>query len=99
MMVDVAGSLGVTGKEAAEALEEAGIACNFNQIPFDPRPPRVSSGIRLGTPAITTRGFREAQTRQVGQWIVRVLQNMGDEKVRREVRQETRALCRAFPLG
>jgi glycine hydroxymethyltransferase len=99
MMVDVAGSLGVTGKDAAEMLEEAGIACNFNQIPFDPRPPRVSSGIRLGTPAITTRGFREAQTRQVGQWIVRVLQNMDDDKVRRDVRQETRALCRAFPLG
>jgi glycine hydroxymethyltransferase len=99
MMVDVAGSVGVTGKDASAALEEAGIACNMNQIPFDPRPPRVSSGIRLGTPAITTRGFREPQARQVGQWIVRVLQNMEDDKVRREVRQETRALCRAFPLG
>ncbi len=99
MLVDVAGSVGVTGKDASEALEEAGIACNMNQIPFDPRPPRVSSGIRLGTPAITTRGFREPQTRQVGEWIVRVLKNIKDEKVRHEVRQETRALCRAFPLG
>lgn len=99
MMVDVAGSVGVTGRDASDALEEAGIACNKNQIPFDPRPPLVTSGIRLGTPAVTTRGFGAAEMRQVGQWIVRVLKHAQSEDVRHQVREETRALCRAFPLS
>ncbi|MHB1317693.1 MAG: aminotransferase class I/II-fold pyridoxal phosphate-dependent enzyme, partial [Anaerolineae bacterium] len=98
MMVDVSTSLDITGKAAQEALEEAGIACNKNQIPFDQRSPMVSSGIRLGSPAVTTRGFREAQMKQVARWIVRVLQHVDDAAERKSVRQETRALCRAFPL-
>jgi glycine hydroxymethyltransferase len=97
-MVDVSTSLDITGKAAQEALEEAGIACNKNQIPFDQRSPMVSSGIRLGRPAVTTRGFREAQMKQIARWIVRVLQHMDDPAERKGVRQETRALCRAFPL-
>jgi glycine hydroxymethyltransferase len=98
MMVDVSTSLNITGKDAQIALEEAGIACNKNQIPFDQRAPMVSSGIRLGTPAVTTRGFRTAQMRQVARWIVRTLQHMDDAAERKGIRQETRALCRAFPL-
>lgn len=99
MLVDVLGSLGVTGRDAANALEGAGIVCNKNMIPFDKRSPMVTSGIRLGTPAATTRGFGETQMRQIAQWIVQVLRNRDDENVRHEVRQEARALCRAFPLG
>ena len=99
MLVDVLGSLGVTGRDAANALEGAGIVCNKNQIPFDKRSPMVTSGIRLGTPAATTRGFGETQMRQIAQWIVQVLRNRDDKAVRHDVRQETRALCRAFPLG
>lgn len=98
MMVDTVTSYDVTGKDAQEALEEAGIACNKNQIPFDQKPPLVSSGIRLGTPAVTTRGFREAQMKQVARWIGRVLEQIDDPAERKSVRQETRALCRAFPL-
>jgi glycine hydroxymethyltransferase len=98
MMMDVSTSLNITGKDAQIALEEAGIACNKNQIPFDQRAPMVSSGIRLGTPAVTTRGFRTAQMRQVARWIVRALQHMDDPAERKGIRQETRALCRAFPL-
>jgi len=98
MMVDVSSSMGISGKDAQEALEAAGIACNKNQIPFDQRPPLLSSGIRLGTPAVTTRGFRGPQMRQVARWIVQVLQNINDPTVLKSVRQETRALCRAFPL-
>ncbi|MGI6367186.1 MAG: serine hydroxymethyltransferase [Anaerolineae bacterium] len=98
MMVDVLSSYGITGRDAQEALEEAGLACNKNQIPFDTKSPMVSSGIRLGTPAVTTRGFRAPQMKQVARWIAEVLQHKDDPAVIKSVRQETRALCRAFPL-
>ena len=96
MLVDVS-SLGLTGRVAEEVLEQVGIACNKNQIPFDPRPPRVTSGVRLGTPAATTRGFGDDEMRLVGQIIGRALRHSDDELVLREVREQTLELCRAFP--
>lgn len=97
MLVDLT-SLSITGKDAVALLERAGIATNKNLIPFDPRPPRVTSGIRLGTPAITTRGCGPEEMQQIAGLIVRVLRAGKDEATLRQVRAEALALCRAFPL-
>ncbi|MHB1296342.1 MAG: serine hydroxymethyltransferase [Anaerolineae bacterium] len=97
MLVDLT-PLQVTGLAAERALDHAGLACNKNMIPFDPQPPKVTSGIRLGTPAATTRGMGSAQMRQIAGWIVRVLRDIDDESVCLAVREETLALCRAFPV-
>ena len=93
----------LTGKAAEESLDRAGITCNKNGVPFDPEKPTVTSGIRLGTPAATTRGFGVAEFQQVGQMITKVLdalaanpQNNGG--VEAEVREEVKALCRRFPI-
>ncbi len=88
----------LTGADAEQWLEAAGIICNKNGIPNDPRPPRVTSGLRLGTPALTTRGMKEAQMRQVAELIDRVLAANGDTSVSTAVRDEVRALCAEFPL-
>jgi glycine hydroxymethyltransferase len=88
----------ITGKEAEEALDRANITCNKNMIPFDPRTPFNPSGIRLGTPALTTRGMGEEQMKQVGQFIADVLHSVGDESVYARVKREVRELCQAFPL-
>jgi glycine hydroxymethyltransferase len=93
----------LTGKAAAESLERAGITCNKNGIPFDPEKPTVTSGVRLGTPAITTRGFGPAECRHLGELIVRVLDGLADHpednsKAEQAVRQEVRELCRRFPI-
>jgi glycine hydroxymethyltransferase len=71
---------------------------NKNAVPNDPRPPMVSSGLRLGTPAVTTRGFKEGEVRQLSHWIADVLDRMGDESVIERVRAEVLALCRRFPV-
>ncbi|MBE0481140.1 MAG: serine hydroxymethyltransferase [Dehalococcoidia bacterium] len=88
---------GITGNAAEKALDSAGITVNKNVIPFDPRAPQIASGIRLGTPAITTRGLGLHETRQVGRLIVKVLSNVADEKVRTEVRNEVNQICQRFP--
>ncbi len=97
MLVDVF-SKGVTGKAATAALGKAGITVNQNTIPFDQNPPLVASGIRIGTPAITTRGMAESEMDVVGDLIARVLAAPDDEHVQRLVRAEVEALCRKFPL-
>jgi len=97
MLVDVF-SKGITGKVAEAALGRAGITVNKNAIPFDKNPPLVASGIRVGTPAVTTRGMREAEMERVGEFIARVLAAPDDERVLQAVRAEVEALCRAFPL-
>jgi glycine hydroxymethyltransferase len=97
MLLDLS-SWSITGKEAEHVLDDAGLACNKNVIPFETKPPAVASGIRLGTPAATTRGLGEAQMRRVGEWIARVLRQPADADVLRQVRAETLALCREFPL-
>ncbi len=89
---------GITGKRAEKALDEVGITTNKNPIPFDKRPPTVTSGIRLGTPAITTRGFRVEDVRRIAAFVVKVLSNIGDRSVYQEVRQEVDEMCRLFPV-
>ena len=98
ILVDVKSSLNMSGKLAEKLLDEAGITCNKNTIPFETEKPFVTSGIRLGTAAMTTRGFKENEFRQVALWISRVLKNAEDEAVREEVRKEVRALTVQFPL-
>jgi len=97
MLVDFTGSE-LTGKVAEATLEHAGITVNKNAVPFDTRSPFVTSGIRIGTPATTTRGLKEEQMRQVGGWIARALQNVDNAQVLGEIRNEVRALCKRFPL-
>jgi glycine hydroxymethyltransferase len=87
-----------TGKDADAALGRANITVNKNAVPNDPRPPFVTSGLRIGTPAITTRGFREDESRQVGGLIADVLDGMGDEAVVARVRDAVMDLCRRFPV-
>ena len=98
ILVDVKSSLNMSGKLAEKLLDEAGITCNKITIPFETEKPFVTSGIRLGTAAMTTRGFKENEFRQVALWISRVLKNAEDEAVREEVRKEVRALTVQFPL-
>jgi glycine hydroxymethyltransferase len=97
VLIDVAGK-GVRGKEAEKALDEAYITVNKNSIPFDENPPLNPSGIRLGSPAVTTRGFAEPEMTEVGKLIGRVLSNIGSEEVIREVRQRVGVLTERFPL-
>ena len=97
MLVDVF-SKGVTGKAAEAALGRAGITVNKNAIPFDQNPPMVASGIRIGTPALTTRGMREPEMDLVGELIGRVLAAPDDERVAGTVKQEVDRLCKTFPL-
>ncbi len=88
----------ITGKDADAALGRAHITVNKNAVPNDPRPPMVTSGLRLGTPASTTRGFRETEIRQVAQWIADILDAGGAEEVVARVREQVSALCRRFPV-
>ena len=97
LLVDVF-SRGLTGRVSEEALERAGITVNKNAIPFDKQPPMVASGIRLGTPALTTRGMADAEMDTVAELIGRVLSAPEDDSVARMVRGEVEALCRKFPL-
>jgi glycine hydroxymethyltransferase len=96
LLVDVA-SRGVTGKTAEEALDHAGITVNKNKIPFDTRPPVDPSGIRVGTPALTTRGMRETEMRRIAGWIGAVLAAPADQAVLERVRGEVREMCGQFP--
>ncbi|HIN06392.1 MAG TPA: serine hydroxymethyltransferase [Dehalococcoidia bacterium] len=89
---------GITGKDADAALEKVGIIANKNAIPFDPKPPRVTSGIRVGTPAITSRGFDEAAVKTVSRLLVEVLNSINDEKVLNRVSQEVKELTSKFPV-
>ena len=89
---------GITGKDADAALEKVGIIANKNAIPFDPKPPRVTSGIRVGTPAITSRGFDEAAVKTVSRLLVEVLSSIDDEKALKRVSQEVKELTSKFPV-
>jgi glycine hydroxymethyltransferase len=87
----------MTGVQAADALEAAGIVVNFNSIPFSDLPPRVGGGIRFGTPALTSRGMGEAEMRQVGEFMARVLQKPDDTAGLEEVRKQVAELTARFP--
>jgi glycine hydroxymethyltransferase len=97
MLVDVFAK-GIRGKEAETALDRAFITANKNAIPFDVNPPLNPSGMRFGSPAVTTRGFREAEMREVGGLIVRVLENAANEGVLEDVRRRVSMLTERFPL-
>jgi glycine hydroxymethyltransferase len=97
MLVDVF-SKGINGKQAETALDAAGITVNKNVIPFDQNPPLTPSGIRIGTPALTTRGMKEAEMEAIGDWIADVLDRVEDAGVQKRVKQQVEALCEKFPL-
>jgi glycine hydroxymethyltransferase len=89
---------GVNGRDAANALENVGITCNKNLIPFDPLPAKVTSGIRLGTPGLTTRGMKEDDMRQIADWIAEIVSNMGDSARHVRVRQAVVQFASRFPM-
>src|SRR6202047_1310057 len=91
-------SRGITGTDAEKALERAGITVNKNSIPFDPLPPMKGGGIRLGSPSVTTRGLREAEMQEVGDWVADVLEHMGDSAVEQRVRKQVAELAGSFPI-
>ncbi len=97
MLLDFSGTE-LTGKAAEETLEKAGITVNKNAVPFDTRSPFVTSGIRIGTPASTTRGLKETEMRQIGAWIDEALLNLENAAVLTRIRGEIRELCQQFPL-
>jgi glycine hydroxymethyltransferase len=95
MLVDLRNK-GITGKQAEKALEEAGITVNKNMVPFDPQKPWVASGIRIGTPAVTTRGMKEKDMEVIAEMIDRVLNDTENEKIKEEVRKEVESFCKKF---
>ena len=98
LLVDVKASIGMSGKQAEALLDEAGITCNKNTIPFDTEKPFVTSGIRLGSAAMTSRGFKEKEFEQIGEWIVRALRcTSGSEEIR-SLREEVLALTAQYPI-
>jgi glycine hydroxymethyltransferase len=97
MLVDVTG-LGFGGKLATEVLEKCGITVNMNMIPYDPRKPMDPSGIRVGTPALTTRGMGTAEMRRIGQWMLDALKNPQDAATHTRLRGEISSLCQQFPV-
>ena len=97
MLVDVF-SQGMLGSEAERALERAGVTVNKNAIPFDTNPPLKPSGIRVGTPALTTRGMKESEMKQIGQWIAEALDHRADDAILAKIRKQVLGLAEAFPL-
>lgn len=90
--------IGITGRKAEEALGKAGIVANRDGIPFDPRSPLVTSGIRLGTPAVTTRGFGKEEMKQIASLVVKVIKDIDNQDIQNQVRQEVSQLCSRFPV-
>ena len=91
-------SKGITGKEADAALGQANITVNKNAVPNDPQSPFVTSGLRIGTPAATTRGFKEAEVAEVASWICDIIENIGDDKIIDDVKEKVKILCSKFPV-
>lgn len=89
---------GITGKDAEAALGKANITVNKNAVPNDPQSPFVTSGLRIGTPAATTRGFKEKEITQLADWVCKVIDNLSDEQVINQVKEEVTMLCRQFPV-
>ncbi len=96
MLIDMTAK-GVTGKQTSQALDKAGIVTNYNTIPYDPRKPFDPSGIRLGTPAVTSRGMKELEMKQIARWINDVVQNLTDENLLGKIALEVEEFCRNFP--
>jgi glycine hydroxymethyltransferase len=96
ILVDLTGKK-VIGKKAARALDRANIVGNYNTIPFDPRKPFSPSGLRIGTPSVTTRGMKEEEMRQIGRWMDDVVANVNDEEALDRIGAEVRGFCRHYP--
>ena len=88
----------LTGQIAEDTLEQAGITANKNAIPFDPRPPAITSGIRIGTPAVTTRGMKEEEMVTIAEFMKEALNNTGNEKILSRIKDDVRELCKKFPM-
>lgn len=97
MLVDLRNK-GITGKDAETALDASGITLNKNAVPFDDKPPMVTSGVRIGTPAVTTRGMKEPEMDKIAEYIDKVLSNIGNDGVYSEVRKAVGDLCKKFPV-
>lgn len=97
-LVNVKASVGLSGKKAERLLDEVGITCNKNSIPFDTEKPMVSSGLRLGSAAMTTRGFKESEFKQIAHWIDECLKNPDDEVIKKRIKEEVTALTQQFPI-
>jgi glycine hydroxymethyltransferase len=97
MLVDVT-ALSIGGKTATQALESCGITVNMNMIPFDTRKPLDPSGIRIGTPALTTRGMGTSEMQSIGRWMLDALKNPTDTTVQHRIRGEVSSLCQQFPV-
>ncbi|MBU0674887.1 MAG: serine hydroxymethyltransferase [Proteobacteria bacterium] len=97
LLVDLSGK-GITGKDAEESLEKAGLTVNKNAVPFDSQPRFVTGGVRIGTPAVTTRGLKESEMKMIGSWVDRAVSNLRNEAALAEIRLEVRELCERFPL-
>jgi glycine hydroxymethyltransferase len=97
MLIDLRNK-NITGKDAQEALDLAGITVNKNAVPFDDKSPLITSGIRIGTPAITTRGMKEPEMEMIAEFIDRVLTNPADTKTHTQVSEDVKKLCAKFPL-
>ena len=98
LVLDTVSSFGINGRRAEEALDAVSITTNKQIIPDDPNPPLRPSGIRIGTPAATTRGMREADMEQLADWIVDCLQNPEDESLQVRLRDDVESFCRKFPV-
>jgi glycine hydroxymethyltransferase len=89
---------GVTGWDAQQALEAVGIVANRNAIPFDSRPPRITSGMRFGTPALTTRGMGKTEMQTIAAWIIKIISHIGDEALQKQIKEEVHQMCGRFPV-
>jgi glycine hydroxymethyltransferase len=89
---------GVSGWDAQQALEAAGIVANRNAIPFDTRPPRVASGMRFGTPAVTSRGMGKEEMKVIAGWIVKIISHIGDQNLQKQIKEEVQQMCSRFPV-
>ena len=97
MLVDLRNKK-LTGKALEHALNEAGLTVNKNSVPFDTEKPMVTSGIRIGTPAVTTRGFKEPEMKRIAEWIDRISKDVENESLLKAVRAEVKELCAKFPV-
>jgi len=97
ILVDLT-EIGITGKQAEEALGAVGIVVNRNSVPFDQQPPRVTTGIRLGTPAVTSRGLGREEMKQIASMIIKVINDIGDQNIQKEVKEEVSQMCSRFPV-
>lgn len=98
ILVDLKSSKGLTGQAVEKALDKAGITVNKNGIPYDTEKPMVTSGIRIGTPAVTTRGMKEKEMEEIGNFILETIENINDDKKLSEIKERVRELCLRFPL-